>query len=123
MVVCYVAARHAPDGRRITGVGRVDRIVGDGDRLLAVYDRYFPFVEALTFDQIGGDPRSNQRNAINLLPEDAARLVIAEAGVPSLDDLPTVTVDVEAVLARSASPISTAEGTATSPDDASSTAD
>jgi hypothetical protein len=123
MVVCYVAARHAPDGRRITGIGRVDRIVGDGDRLLAVYDRYFPFAEALTFDQIGGDPRSNQRNAINPLPEDAARLVIAEAGVSSLDDLPNVTVDVEAVLARSASPISTAEGTGTSPDDASATAD
>jgi hypothetical protein len=97
-LVTYVAARHAPDGRRITGIGHVDRIVGDGDRLLAVYDKHLGFDDALKFESIGGDPRTNRRNAMNQFPDDRVAELLAAAGVSNLEDLPGVEVDVEAVL-------------------------
>jgi hypothetical protein len=88
VLVCYVADRFAQDGTRVFGVGRINYIDGNGTNLVATYDKYGALRPWLSFDELGGDPRSNIRNPINALPPGFVQLVLARLGLTSPDELP-----------------------------------
>ncbi len=95
VLVCYRAQREAVGGQRIFGVGRVDKIVPDGDRILAVYDRYVALKPARSFDNIGGDPRNNRRNAINALDVEIVQTLLQAFGLSSIEDAEHIETDIE----------------------------
>jgi hypothetical protein len=81
VIVCYRAQRVSDDERRILRL--VETIVLDGERLLAVYGRYVALSPARTFEEVGGYPRNNRRNAINQLDNS---FVVAFARFPGSHD-------------------------------------
>lgn len=70
-LICSMTSKEAKDGRRIFGIGRISEIEHDGKgHATAYYGWYREFDEPHSFDEIGGDPRNNQTNSINRIPED-----------------------------------------------------
>ena len=85
-LICTLAKKNSKDGKRIIGIGRINRIseyVIDGKKMRkAFYDWYRSFPEPKTFKFIGGDPRNNIYNAMNSIPEirvnDVVNLLVGE---------------------------------------------
>ena len=95
VLVCYRAQRVSTEDERIFGVGRVGTVVPDGDRLLAVYDRYLGLEPPLSFADIGGDPRNNRRNAINQTEPRVIEQLMSLTGLDTLDDAAIVNADLD----------------------------
>jgi hypothetical protein len=95
VIVCYRAQRVSDDERRIFGFGVVETIVPDGERLLAVYGRYAALSPARTFEEVGGDPRNNRRNAINQLDNSIVVALLDSLDLTTTSDLPSVEVDID----------------------------
>ena len=72
-LICTLAKKHARDGKRIIGIGRIEQIseyLVDGKKMRkASYSWYRSFLEPKTFKFIGGDPRNNVSNAMNSIPK------------------------------------------------------
>jgi hypothetical protein len=95
ILVCYRAQRVATGERRIFGIGRIGTVIPDGDRLLAVYERYSAIDPPLSFEDLGGDPRVNRRNSINRLGAEHVQLLLGAAGIPTLEAAPEVAPDID----------------------------
>lgn len=96
--ICYHAQRVARGPARIFGLGRVHAIQPDGDRQLAIYDRYVPISPELTFEDLGGDPRNNRRNSINRIDGSVLDTLLSRLGLNSVESVPHVAVDLDAVV-------------------------
>jgi hypothetical protein len=61
--------------KRIIGIGKIDSIIfyksETKEMAIASYEWYKKFEQPLSFDDIGGDPRSNINNSINRILSDA----------------------------------------------------
>jgi len=61
--------------KRITGIGKIDSIIiynsETKEMAIASYEWYKQFQNPLSFEDIGGDPRSNINNSINRILSDA----------------------------------------------------
>lgn len=79
-LVCSLTKKTSKDGRRIFGFGRVELIhhyeKDEREYASAEYGFYRTFDTFLTFEQLGGDPRNNQTNAINRVPEERTEQLI-----------------------------------------------
>lgn len=95
VLVCYRAAKDAPDGRRIFGVGRVRSLVSGDLGFVAIYDRYIDVSPPAMFEELGEDPRANRRNAINQLGVGAYRRLLDIIGLGEIDSAPAVSVAAE----------------------------
>lgn len=98
VLVTYLGSKVAPDGKRITGIGRVGDVYSAGSGFVAVYDRHVAFSPALTFGVIGGDPRSNQRNAINELDPEVVELLLETVGLKAIEEAEVVNGDVDKLI-------------------------
>ena len=79
LVVYVPKGSGTPEG--VIGVGRIGSIKkGKKDRRVAKYDRYIAFSDAVSLEDLGGDPRSNKRNAINSLESGFFKDVLLHAG-------------------------------------------
>jgi hypothetical protein len=103
-LVPYLGDKDSEDGQRITGVGRIGDVVSGGSGLIATYDRHVAVDPPLTFEQIGGDPRSNHRNSINALTVEAVDTLLEIAGVDEISDLPESTANLDAISAKPTTP-------------------
>ena len=67
--------------KRITGIARISEIIdykqNEKEMGFAVYEWYKKFPTPLTFDQIGGDYRTNINNSMNKVDEDKKFLLIS----------------------------------------------
>jgi hypothetical protein len=67
--------------KRITGIARISEIIdykqNEKEMGFAVYEWYKKFPKPLTFDQIGGDYRTNINNSMNKVDEDKKFLLIS----------------------------------------------
>ena len=64
-----VSSRQAPDGKRVFAVGKIAAIEElDVQLRRAVFGEHEFLERALTFEELGGDPRPNPSNAINRIP-------------------------------------------------------
>ncbi|MGH2594715.1 MAG: DUF262 domain-containing protein [Actinomycetota bacterium] len=95
ILICYRAKRVAVGDGRIFGIGQVERILPDGDRLLAVYGRYVQLDPLRSFDEIGGDPRNNRRNAINSVDADVLTRLLEPLGLQRVEDIELIEPNVE----------------------------
>jgi MoxR-like ATPase len=94
LLICHRPSREAPEGKRIFGVGRVDTIEPDGQRgRVARYDRYLSVDPALSFEELGGDPRNNPTNALVRVSAKFGHGLLERLGITSIDDLPAVEGD------------------------------
>ena len=99
-LVTYLSEKDSVDGRRITGVGRVGDLISGGSGMIATFDRHGEFDPPLSFEEVGGDPRNNQRNSINSMPGQALDSILEHAGVDEVSDLPEVVADLDAILTK-----------------------
>ncbi len=91
ILVVALPKANAPDGRRVIGLGRVGAIEGKGtDRFIASYERYLKFSKAATFEEIGGDPRRNQTNSINLIDAAIVGKLLEREGLAQIESLPAI---------------------------------
>lgn len=76
-LVLTLTNKTSEGGRKVFGMGQVERIfqkMVDGRELsIAEYSRYREFDPPLTYDQIGGDPRTNVQHSMNRIPERRGR--------------------------------------------------
>ncbi len=93
LFVCYLGEKHAEAGRRIFGVGRIGMIDGAGINYVAIYDRYATIAQPWTFAELGGDPRANLRNPINMRSTGLTALILAKLGYSSAEELPELPTD------------------------------
>ena len=90
LLVVARTGKEASDGRRIVGVGHVGRVEEiDGGRI-AIFDRYLRLTEPASFDDVGGDPRSNKTNSINEVERSLVEALLPREGIASIDVLPYV---------------------------------
>lgn len=91
VVVVTLPKANAPDGRRIVGLGRVATIQGQGtERLVASYDRYLKLSMPAAFEDVGGDPRKNHTNSINLIGAEIVDKLLEREGVTAMDAVPVI---------------------------------
>ena len=91
LLVIALPKASAPDGRRVVGLGRVGAIQSQGsDRFIALYDYYVKLTKPASFEEIGGDPRKNQTNSINLIEQEIAKRLLAREGVADMESLPMI---------------------------------
>lgn len=91
LLVVALPKANAPDGRRILGVGTVGAIQGQGtDRLIAAYDRYLKLSKPASFDEVGGDPRKNKTNSINLIDRGIVDKLLEREGVTAMNSVPVI---------------------------------
>jgi len=75
-LICSRSHHTAIDGKRIIGLGRIEVIEqyfreSDGREMcVARYGWYRDFENGFTFEDIGGDPRSNMQHSMNRIPVD-----------------------------------------------------
>jgi hypothetical protein len=105
VLVCYRAQRASEDEQRIFGLGVVETIVPDGERLLAVYGKYAALEPPRAFSDVGGDPRNNRRNAINQLDKGVVDSLLRSLAVSAASDLPGVDVDVDDLVQLGVEPL------------------
>ena len=90
-IVTARSAAASTAGQRVFGVGRIGSVrPSKSDRRSALFDRYCGFDDPATFDELGGDPRSNKTNSINRVDNAFLAAALARAGVSSVDALPAV---------------------------------
>ena len=72
-LVLTLTNKTSEGGRKVFGIGQVERIfqsMVEGRELSkAEYARYREFDPPLTYDQIGGDPRTNAQHSMNRIPD------------------------------------------------------
>ena len=91
LLVVALPKANASDGRRILGLGEVGTIQGQGtDRFIASYERYRKLSKPASFEEIGGDPRNNQSNSINLIDPEIVTKLLAREGVAEMGSLPLI---------------------------------
>lgn len=91
VLVVTLPKRDAPDGKRIMGIARIGKIQKTPDgRFAANYDSYQHFEPAKTFEEIGGDPRTNPRMSINKIDASVVAELLKREGISRLDELPGV---------------------------------
>ena len=91
ILVVAVPKASAPDGRRILGLGRVER---SWVRALTVSSLTTTDIgscrQPAAFEEIGGDPRKNQTNSINPIDPEIAKKLLAREGVADIESLPVI---------------------------------
>lgn len=76
-LICCMTSKEALEGKRVFGIGRVSEVeIQDNGRATATYGWYREFDEPYTFDELGGDPRSNQTNSINRVSEEREHFIL-----------------------------------------------
>lgn len=91
VLVIAVPKEEAKDDKRVVGLGRVAKIGGKSEeRRLAAYDRYLTLNKPASFEEIGGDPRTNQSNSINLIDASIVAKLLEREGFDGIDALPVV---------------------------------
>ncbi len=95
VLVITLLQKDSDQGRRLIGIATVGSIrkAGTG-RFQAYYDRYKKIDPALTFEEVGGDPRTNTTNSINKVDSrnhpDFIQNLLSKSGITVIEALPQI---------------------------------
>ena len=87
-ILCLRASdSRRPDRGRLFGIARIGRVHAKGDERYAVYDLYWAAPTAVTFGELGGDPRPTPQNPMTRVDRDFVLAWATKAGLTTLEQL------------------------------------